>query len=108
MPLRYRAGRVLIFLDQVALFGDGVVEIKVAFESSSYRVTEGGTAAISVTLNAAAAVPVTVTYATEDGTAVAGWTTWRPAANWSSPLVTTRTFAVVIDNTLDDGDRDVA
>ena len=59
-------------IDEVTLFGDGVVDLKVSFESANTNVTEGNTATISVTLNAAAAVPVTVTYATADNTAVAG------------------------------------
>ena len=62
------AGARVTDVDEVAVFGDGVVEIKVSFESSAYSVTEGNTATISVTLNVAAAVPVTVTYATDDDT----------------------------------------
>ena len=51
---------------------DGIV-VEVQFNSTTYSVDEdAGTATITVTLDTAASVPVTVTYATSDGTAEVG------------------------------------
>ena len=101
------AGTRVTDIDEVTLFGDGVVELKVAFESANTNVTEGDTAVVSVTLNAAAAVPVTVTYATADDTAVADVDYEATSGQLVfAPGSTVETFEVqTIDNSVDDGDR---
>jgi len=66
------AGTRTAYVDHVALFGGGQVEVKVGFANSAYSVEEGQAAEISVVLNVASTQPVTVTYATADGTALAG------------------------------------
>ena len=59
-------------LDNVGVYGDaGEVELKVRFETNQYTVLEGDLALITVTLNMTSTDPVTVTYATADGTAIA-------------------------------------
>ena len=102
-------GTRTVRLDQVALMGQGQVDVKVGYESSTYRTTEGSTAAITVTLNVAAAVPVTVTYATADGTAVAGVDYTAAAGQLVfAPGSTEQSFNVVtLDNSADDGERTV-
>lgn len=60
-------------LDNVGVYGDaGTMVLKTQFNTANYTVLEGDLAQITVTLNMASASPVTVTYATADGTAVAG------------------------------------
>ncbi|MFZ2488982.1 MAG: carbohydrate binding domain-containing protein, partial [Anaerolineae bacterium] len=103
------AGSRVAKLDQVALFGEGEVEIKVAYASAAYQTAEGSSAVISVTLNAAAAVPVTVTYATADGTALAGTDyTATTGQLLFAPGSTLETFSVAaLDNAYDDDERTV-
>lgn len=56
------------YLDQIAAYG-GVEPLRVAFTDDLYLVTEGDTATITVELNMVSDLPVTVSYATSDGTA---------------------------------------
>ena len=64
------SGSGVFYLDQVKTFDYGAQQtLTVAFEQSIYSVTEGDTASITVTLSMASTDPVTVTYATSDGTA---------------------------------------
>jgi uncharacterized repeat protein (TIGR01451 family) len=76
--------------------------VRVQFSSGSYGVSEGaGTAAITVTLNTASGLPVTVTYATSDGTATAGPSGDYTAASGAltfPPGATSRVFTVTIIN----------
>ncbi len=60
------------FFDHVALFGDGVVPLTVAFTAANSNAAEGATALISVTLSATSTTDISVDYATSDGTATAG------------------------------------
>ncbi len=67
-------------LDHVGVYGDaGVVPLKVRFDVNDFSVLEGDLATITVTLNMPSPNPVTVTYATTDGTAIAG-VDYLPAA----------------------------
>jgi len=59
-------------LDNVALFGDGMVAVTVGFTQSDYAVEEGGEATLTVALNAAADTEVTVDFAVTGGTATVG------------------------------------
>ena len=60
-------------LDAMGVYGDaGAITRRVVFDSAAYSVMEGGTATITATLNISNTAPVTVTYATADGTAMAG------------------------------------
>ncbi|HNT26174.1 MAG TPA: family 16 glycosylhydrolase, partial [Anaerolineales bacterium] len=59
-------------LDQVRLYTDEVDLPKVQLESAESWVTEGHTATITVTLDVVSSSPVTVTYATANGTALVG------------------------------------
>ncbi len=55
------------------MYGDaGNTTLRVQFDPTSYSVTEGETATVSVTLNITSTDPITVTYATADDTATAG------------------------------------
>ena len=91
-----------VALDDVALLGPGQITLKVGLDSSSYQVAEGGLATITVTLNAPATFPVTVTYATSDGAAAAGADYTAAAGTLVFPAgVTLQTFTV---QTLDDGE----
>ncbi|MCO5204676.1 MAG: family 16 glycosylhydrolase [Anaerolineae bacterium] len=70
-PLPVSSGSLV--LDMFSVFGDaGNVTLKVAFASSEFNVMEGNTATITAALTTFSAETVTVTYATSDGTAVAG------------------------------------
>lgn len=103
------AGTRTLRLDQVALFGQGQVEIKVAYTSSSYRTVEGSSAAITVTLNTVATMPVTVTYATADDSAVAGVDYIAAFGQLLFAQGTTQqSFTLhTLDNTTDEGERTV-
>jgi beta-glucanase (GH16 family) len=110
-------------LDQMAVFGlDGVYylnalanppgqsgtePLEVAFSWQEIAVVEGETAAITVTLNMTAAYPVTATYATSDGTAIAGTDyVSTTGALVFPPNTLTQSFTVdTIDNAVEDGSR---
>ena len=64
----FRRGAGLLLRAQVATYG-GVGSLRVAFAESLYLVTEAAPPTITVALNMPAALPVTVVYATSDGTA---------------------------------------
>ncbi|MCB0033982.1 MAG: CIA30 family protein, partial [Anaerolineales bacterium] len=87
--------------------GNGVTELSVQFEASDYTVIEGNTAVLTATLNTTSTVPVTVTYATTDGTAVAGT---HYTANSGTlvfpPNSDTQTITVgTIDNSASEADK---
>ncbi len=80
------------------------------FSATDYRVGEGdGAATVTVTLNGASAGPVTVKYATSDGTATAGsdYTAISGALTFN-PGETSKTFSVTIrEDTRDEPDETV-
>jgi hypothetical protein len=81
-----------------------------AFSAPPYNVDEdAGTAAITVTLNVAAPLTVTVDYATSDGTALAGADYAAVSGTLTfSPGVASRVFAVpILDDTLEEEDETV-
>jgi CSLREA domain-containing protein len=82
----------------------------VRFSLESYTVYEnGGSATITVVLNAVSGNPVTVDYATSNGTAIAGGD-YTPASGTLTfvPGVTSRTFTVpVTDDGVDEADETV-
>jgi beta-glucanase (GH16 family) len=108
-------------LDQMAVFGpNGVYYInalanpqgqqsQVAFASTAYSVLEGDTATITVALNVASAAPVTVDYATSDGTALAGTHYTATAGTLTfAPGELTQSFIVgTINNDSYEGNRTV-
>ena len=95
------------YLDQIAAYG-GVESLKVAFAQALYTVTEGGTATITVELNMPAALPVTVNYATTDGTADSADYTATSGTLTFDPGVTAQSFSVVtLDDTVDEAGETV-
>ncbi|MCX6049045.1 MAG: PKD domain-containing protein [Chloroflexi bacterium] len=82
----------------------------VQFNSPTYRVAEnGGTATITVTLNSASSLPITVTYATSNGDATAG--SDYQAANGLltfNPGQTSQIFTLgILDDNLDESDETI-
>jgi beta-glucanase (GH16 family) len=61
-----------LYLDQVALYSGSANQPRVQFGSSAFTVGEGITANITVKLDVSSSAPVTVTFNTADGTAIAG------------------------------------
>lgn len=59
-------------LDQVCLYGPEVLGPQVNFATPVYAVNEGEMATITATLSVSATTPVTVSYASADGSALAG------------------------------------
>lgn len=97
-------------IDHLSVYGDaGATLLKVAFEGSTYAALEGETATITATLNMESAETVTVTYATSDGSAVAGIDYTTAAGQLVfAPGALTQTFSVAtIDNSANDDDRTV-
>ncbi|MBN1920778.1 MAG: CIA30 family protein, partial [Anaerolineae bacterium] len=99
-------------MDRIALFQNvgGPIPLKVEFDALTQTVQEGDTGTITVTLNMTATYPVTVTYATSDGTAVAG-TDYISATGALTfpPNTLTQSFTVdTIDNATEDGTRTVS
>ena len=79
----------------------------VAFAPAAYSITEGaGAATITTTLSGMSTLPVTITYATDDGTAIAGsdYLTATGVLTFA-PGQTSRTFPVII---LDDSLNELA
>ena len=85
--------------------------ILISFNSASYSAGEGeGAATISVTLDAAPSLPVTVDYATSDNTAIAGsdYVAVNGVLSFTAG-VTIQTFAVsILDDTLGESDETIA
>ncbi len=83
--------------------------VQVAFDRGQYQIVEGGTATVTATLSVAATETVTVTYATSDGTAVAGTDyTATTGQLVFAPGETSQTFSVVTaDNDVNDDPRTV-
>lgn len=94
-----------IVLDELAVYGDpSQAELAVAFVQTGFQITEGDTAVITVTLNMTSSEPVTVSYETVDGTAVAGTDyTAASGALTFPPGTLAQTFTVT---TLDNGNAD--
>ena len=92
-------------LDAMGVYGDaGSITRRVAFDSATFSVLEGGTATITATLNVSQTAPVTVTYATADGTAVAGVDYVPSSGTLTIPAgAMSQTFTV---ETIDNGDND--
>lgn len=95
-------------LDHMSVYGDaGNITLRTQFETADFSVTEGETAVITATLNITSTDPVTVSYATSDGTAVAN--THYTATSGTlvfAPGSDTQSFTVdTIDNTTSDGDK---
>lgn len=103
-----------VFIDDVALFG-GLTEPQITFAARNVNVDEGNPVTLTVELNMVSAFPVSVDYATVDGTAVAGsdyvaasGTAVIPAGTMSANIVVTtlddsevegnQTFMVVLSN----------
>jgi beta-glucanase (GH16 family) len=104
------AANAAVVLDELAVYGDpGLAELTVAFADAAYQTPEGGTAVITVTLNMTNSVPVTVSYATADGTAVAG-VDYTPVSGTLTfpPDSLAQTFTVTtLNNGNPDGNRDL-
>ncbi len=90
------------YIDNISVYSDiaSATELSVQLDSNAYTVSEGGTAVITATLSMTAASPVTVSYATADGTAVAGTHYTATSGTLVFPANTdTQTFMVeTIDN----------
>ncbi|MFZ6027829.1 MAG: carbohydrate binding domain-containing protein [Chloroflexota bacterium] len=61
-----------VYIDQVARFSGATAQPTVQFSASDYTVDEGGVVTITVTLDVSSSAPVSVTYTTVDGSALAG------------------------------------
>jgi beta-glucanase (GH16 family) len=95
------------YLDQAAAYG-GVEPLRVAFSDALYNVTEGGTATITVEMNKVSALPVTVSYATSDGTADNQDYTAASGELTFDPGETIQSFTVVtLDDTVDEAGETV-
>uniref|UniRef100_A0A7C1FGT9 Glycosyl hydrolase family protein n=1 Tax=Caldilinea aerophila TaxID=133453 RepID=A0A7C1FGT9_9CHLR len=91
------------YLDQVTLFGDGEVVLKVGFAQSAYTVEEGQAVTLTVVLNAPAATPVSVDVATTGGTATPGVDYQAVNTTLTFPAgVTERTVVLQITDDNDD------
>lgn len=97
-------GNRTTYLDQVALFGDGEIILKVGFAQSSYAVEEGQAVTLTVALNAPAALPVTVDVATIGGAATAGVDYLPVTATLAFPAGSTEQYVVL--HTLEDDERE--
>lgn len=98
------SGSSTVRLDDISLYAAGGITPSVGFSSVAYEVTEGGTATIEVRVNIASAGPVTVDYATSDGSATAGLDYTDVSGTLTfAPGVQSQTFSVV---TSDDSDPD--
>ena len=95
-------GASSFYLDNVSVYGDaGTLPLTVQFNSPTYSVDEAGTATIIATLNMTATYPVSVSYATADGSATAGADYTATAGTLIFPANTlTQSFTV---DTIDDG-----
>jgi beta-glucanase (GH16 family) len=95
------------YLDQVAAYG-GVEPLKVAFAQASYSVIEGSPATITVELNMPSPLPVTVTYATSDGSATSSDYTSASGELVFDPGVVSQSFTVAtLDDTEDENSETV-
>lgn len=97
-------------IDNMVAYGDlGNVTLAAAFENADYSVDEGETVTISVMLNAESTETVTVTYATVDGSAIAGTDYTTATGQLVFPAgETAQTFTVeTIDDDRNDGDLTV-
>jgi hypothetical protein len=97
-------------IDHLSVYGDdGNVSLRTQFDAEAYTVTEGDTATITVTLNITATHPVTVTYATADGTATEGVDYIGATGTLVFPADTLeQSFTVTtLDNDIEDGARTV-
>ena len=97
-------------LDHLNVYGDaGNIPVRVQFDPTSYAVTEGETATVTVALNVTSTETVMVDYATADGTAVSPTDYTAVSGTLSfAPGQLTQSFTVTtIDNTMDDGNRTV-
>jgi len=106
--------QVAVFTHQATFYVDQIANppgqsLLVGFSQQEYSVVEGDTITVTVTLNMTAASPVTVTYATADGTAVAGVDYISTTGALVFPPDTlAQSFTVeTIDNTIEDGARTV-
>jgi beta-glucanase (GH16 family) len=93
------------YVDDVRVYGVAPPRpLTVGFAANSFGATEGRTASVSVTLSKASEAPVTVSYATADGSALAG-RDYLPAAGslTFAPGVTEQRFSVT---TFDNGKRE--
>ncbi|MBN2005402.1 MAG: family 16 glycosylhydrolase, partial [Anaerolineae bacterium] len=63
------------YIDKVILYGNtgAAEELEAGFSSADYAVTEGNAVTVAVSLNMTTTVPVTVSYATQPGTATPDW-----------------------------------
>lgn len=98
------------YVDQVTVYGTAPVKpLTMGFSTIDFKVTEGGTAAITVKLSKAAADPVTVEYATSFGQAAAG-RDYIPVSGVLTfdPGITQQAFSVAtIDDAKYQGERGV-
>ena len=97
-------------IDALGVYGDmGNVTLKVGFDSAEYNVMEGGSTTITLALNAVSAETITVTYATSDGTAMAGDDYATTTGNLVfAPGTTMQSFTVAtVDNNANDDERTV-
>jgi beta-glucanase (GH16 family) len=94
------------YVDNIEVYG-GVQQLTANLTSNSYTTVEGDTATITVTLNMTATYPVTATYATSDGTAIAGTDYVSTTGTLVFPPNTLmQSFTVdTIDNAVEDGSR---
>ncbi len=85
------------YMDKVTLYGNtgAAAELEVGFSAADYAVTEGETVTVTVSLNMTTTVPVTVSYATQPGTATPDWD-YTPVSGTLvfAPDVTEQTFTL--------------
>jgi beta-glucanase (GH16 family) len=104
------------YIDDVGLYGVGEIpELSVGFSANAYDVIEGDTAVVTVKLNRSMSQEddpeqVTVTYSTEDGSALSGrdYTPADGTLTFVKGGASAQTFAVsTVDNSKHDGDKTV-
>jgi beta-glucanase (GH16 family) len=102
-------GQRTTYLDNVSLFGDGEVTVRVDFMRSSYTVEEGQTVTLTVALNTPAAAPVTVDVATTGGTATPGGDYQTISTTLTFPPGVTEQLVVLqtVDDDEQEGDETV-
>jgi beta-glucosidase len=102
-------GAGTFYLDEIATFGQPVLDVKVSYSDSEYEVMEGETASVTVELNMTSSETISVTYGTADGSATAGLD-YLPASGTLlfPPGETQQSFLVTtLDNDQDEEDKTV-
>lgn len=103
-PLPPGAGSFAI--DDMAVYGDGTVTLRVGFDTTEYAVVEGETATVTVSLNTTSASDVMVDVISTDGSAMAGED--YTAVNETVIIPAGDTSATFTVTTIDDSDDELA